>query len=188
MWEIERVFHFNIHLCEIIATEIFMYSEREKEFVWVCVFVCVWEWMRVSLFHSSSSNNNIIYKSLLLLYRYRITALSWKHLVAWQVTTLTHLGNCTRFFSFVCLVVIDNEQTARSSFVGARQAIRLMRSQTERKIRSSRKNASATICVCVAGGKRRRIFFLLYHVFKLGWMNLELLYVLELIRSGEILV
>jgi hypothetical protein len=56
-----RDFHFNVHLCEIIATEIFMYSEREKEFYFflVCLsvfYVCVWEW--VSLFRSSSSNNN----------------------------------------------------------------------------------------------------------------------------------
>jgi len=37
-----RDFHFNVHLCEIIATEIFMYSEREKEFYFFfSVFECV---------------------------------------------------------------------------------------------------------------------------------------------------
>jgi len=58
-------------------------------------------------------------------------------------------------------------------------------------LRKTENNASATICnsACVRWEKETHVFFLLYHVFKLGWMNLELLYVLELIRSsGEILV
>jgi hypothetical protein len=38
-----RDFHFNVHLCEIIATEIFMYSEREKELYFFSVFVSVCE-------------------------------------------------------------------------------------------------------------------------------------------------
>jgi hypothetical protein len=78
-----------------------MYSEREKEFFFVecrvCMSVCE---SGVSLFRSSSNNNH---KSLLLLFRFRITL---KHLVARQVTTLTHFGNYTRVFFCLCFFLV----------------------------------------------------------------------------------